>query len=43
MKEKFKTAKEAMGNSILLNSFDVSKRSLVVTDASGNRFGYIFL
>ena len=43
MKEEFETAKEAMGNSILLNSFDVNKRMLVLTDASGDGFGYILL
>ena len=39
----FESAKKAMGNSILLNWFDVTKRSLVITDASGDGFGHILL
>ena len=43
MKEVFESAKKAMGNSILLNSFDVKRRSLVITDASASGFGYILM
>ena len=39
----FESAKEGIGKSILLNSFDVNKRVLVVTEASGDRFGNILL
>ena len=39
----FESAKKAMGHSILLNWFDVTKRSLVITDASGDGFGHILL
>ena len=41
MKEEFESAKKAMGNNILLNSFDVTRRSLVITDASGQGFGHV--
>lgn len=32
-----------MGNNILLNAFDATKRTLVITDASGEGFGYIMM
>ena len=41
MKE-FEAAKTAMGNNILLNAFDVTKRTLFITDASGEGFGHIY-
>ena len=31
--EEFEAAKKAMGNNILLNAFDVTRRTLVITDA----------
>ena len=43
MEAKFESAKKAMRNSILLNSFDIPKRSLVITDASGDGFSHILL
>ena len=39
----FASAKKAMGNSILLNSFDITKRLLMITDASRDSFGHILL
>ena len=36
MKEEFESAKKAIGANILLNSFNVERRSRVVTDVSGN-------
>ena len=42
MKE-FEAAKTAMGNNIILNVLDVTKRSLVITDASGEGFGHILM
>ena len=35
MKKEFEAAKKVMGNNILLNAFDVPKKTLVITDASG--------
>ena len=32
-----------MGRNILLNTFDAKKKSLVITNASGHRFGHILL
>ena len=43
MEKEFESAKKAMGNNILLNSFDVKRRSLIITDASSIGFGYILL
>ena len=43
MEREFEAAKKAMGNNILLNSFDVNRRSLVITDASGEGFGHIHM
>ena len=43
MMEELKAAKEAMGRNILLNSFDVTRRTLVITDASANGFGHILM
>ena len=43
MIEEFELPKAAKGRNILQNSFDVNKRSLVVTDASGDEFGHILL
>ena len=42
MKE-FDSAKKEIGNNILLNSFDVTRRSLVITNASGKGFGHILM
>ena len=39
MEREFVSAKKAMRNNILLNEFDVTKRTLVFTDASGEGFG----
>ena len=33
MEKEFEAAKKAMGNNILLDAFDVTKRTLVITDA----------
>ena len=43
VKEEFESAKKAIGVNILLNSFNVNMRSLVVTNASGDGFGHILL
>ena len=43
VKEEFESAKKAIGVNILLNSFNVNRRSLVVTNASGDGFGHILL
>ena len=43
MEAEFEPAKKVMGNSILLNSFDVTKRSLVITDPFGDSFGHVLL
>ena len=43
MEDQFESAKRAMGDSILLNSFDVTGKSLVITDASGDGFGHTLL
>ena len=32
MMEEFEAAKKAMGHSILLNAFDVTRRTFVITD-----------
>ena len=39
----FEAAKTAMGNDLLLNAFDISKRTLTITDASGEGFGHILM
>ena len=39
----FEAAKTAMGKNILLNAFDISKRTLIITDASGEGFGHILM
>ena len=36
-------AKKAMGNNILLNAFDATKRTLVITDASCEGFWNIMM
>ena len=41
--EEFEAAKKAMGNNILLNTFNVTRRTLVITDASGEGFGHILM
>ena len=43
MMKEFEAAKVAMGNNILLNAFDVTKRTLAITDASGEGFGHILM
>ena len=43
MMEEFEAAKKAMGKNILLNSFDVTRRTLVITDASADGFGHILM
>ena len=43
MMEEFEAAKEAMGKNILLNAFDVTRRTLVITDASADGFGLILM
>ena len=43
IKEEFASAKTAIGRNILLNSFNVNRRSRVVTDASGDGLGHILL
>ena len=43
MMKEFEAAKKAMGNNLLLNAFDVTKRTLVITDASGEGFGHILM
>ena len=42
MKE-LEAAKKTMGNNILLNAFNVTKRTLVITDASGEGFGQLLM
>ena len=36
--EEFEAAKKAMRQNILLNAFDVTRRTLVITDASAEGF-----
>ena len=43
MEREFEAAKKAMGNNILLNAFDVTKGTLVITDASAEGFGQILM
>ena len=43
MREEFEAAKKAMGKNILRNSFDVTRRTLVITDASADGFGHILM
>ena len=43
MEKEFEAAKEAMGKNILLNAFDVTRRTLVITDASADGFGHILM
>ena len=43
MMKEFEATKEAIGKNILLNAFDVSRRSLVITDASADGFGHIMM
>ena len=43
MMKEFEAAKKAMGNNLLLNAFDVTKRTLVITNASGEEFGQILM
>ena len=43
MVKEFEAAKEAMGKNILLNAFDVTRRTLVITDASADGFGHILM
>ena len=39
----FEASKEAMGRNIILNSFDVTRRIVVITDASADKFGHILM
>ena len=41
--KEFEAAKEAMGKNILLNAFDVTRRTLVITDASADGLGHILM
>ena len=43
MMEKFEAAEKAMGQNILLNAFDVTRRTLVITDASAEGFRHILM
>ena len=43
MKEEFESAKEEIGENVLLNSFNMDRRSLVVTNAYGHGFRHILL
>ena len=43
MRKEFEAAKEAMGKNMLLNAFDVTRRTLVITDASADGFGHILM
>ena len=38
IEKEFEAAKKAIGNNILLNPFDVTKRTLVITNAFGEGF-----
>ena len=41
--EKFEAAKAAMEKKKSLKCFDVARRTLVITDASGEGFGHILM
>ena len=43
MVKEFEAAKEAMGKNILLNAFDVRRKTLVITDASEDGFRHILI
>ena len=43
MEQEFEAAKKAMGKNILINTCDVTKRTLVITDAPGEGFGHILM
>ena len=43
MVEEFEATKKAMGQNILLNSFDVTRKTLCITDASAEGFGHILM
>ena len=43
IEREFEATKKAMGNNNSLNSFDVHRRSLVITNASGEGFGHIVM
>ena len=43
MMEEFEAAKEAMGKNILLNAFDITRRTLGIKDASADGFGHILM
>ena len=43
MREEFEAAKKAMGKNILLNSFNVTRMTLVITEASADGFGHILM
>ena len=43
MMKEFEAAKEAIGKNILLKAFDVTRRTLVITDASADGFGHILM
>ena len=41
--QEFEAAKNATGKNFLLNAFDVTRRTLVITDASAEGFGHILM
>ena len=43
IKAEIESSKKVMGNSIILNSLNITKRSLVLNDASQDVFGHIIL
>ena len=43
MNKEFEATKVAISNNIILNVFDMSKPSLLVTDALGDKFGQILM
>ena len=43
MRKEFEAAREAMGKNILLNAFDVKRRTLAITNASASGFGHILM
>ena len=43
MDNEFEATKEAIGKNILLKAFNVNRKTLVVTDASGDGLGHILL
>ena len=43
MNNEFEAAKEEIGKNLLLNACDVNRKTMVVTDASGDGLGHILL